>query len=174
MILNRFAAAGQLAWGLLTSGRMPTPELMNDASLRDEIAQAIRLEPEVQSADINVAVQDGVATLTGFVHSYFAKLAAEEAAKRAPGIQGLANDIQVKPGTEATDPEIARSAVMALRGQSCVPEHAIRVTVRDGLLTLEGTVESYQQKRAAEDAVMTVHGAKGVISRIEIRPRRHN
>jgi len=153
---------------------MLSHELTTDENLREEIVRAIGLEPEVQSADINVAVQDGVATLTGFVHSYFAKLAAEEAAKRTPGIQGLANDIQVKPGAEATDPEIARGAVAALREQSDFPEHAVRVTVRDGLLTLEGTVESYRQKRVAEDAVMTVHGSKGVISRIEIRPLAHN
>lgn len=149
---------------------MHSLELVSDGHLREEIVDAIAKEPEVTSAEIQVGVLEGVATLTGFVHSYFAKLAAEEAAKRVHGIQGLANDIQVKPGGEATDPEIARGAVTALREQPGIPHDALRVTVRDGLLTLEGTVDCYQQKRAAEDAVMTVHGSKGVISRIEIRP----
>src|SRR5581483_6961445 len=141
-----------------------------DQDLQLEIEAAIQRQPETAAADISVTVHEGVATLTGFVHSYFAKLAAEEAAKRVHGIDGLANDIQVKLGSEATDPEIARESVLALREHAGVPHGHVTVTVRDGLVTLEGRVDQYRQKRAAEDAVMTVNGARGVISRIEIRP----
>jgi osmotically-inducible protein OsmY len=38
------------------------------------------------SSDIAVAVKDGVVTLSGFVHSYWDKDAAEEAAKRVYGV----------------------------------------------------------------------------------------
>jgi osmotically-inducible protein OsmY len=142
-------------------------EAIPDAVICQQILEAVRREPELASADVNVAVTGGVATLTGFVHSYFAKLAAEDAAKRVAGVEGLANDIQVKLGRQASDPEIARDAVRLLREQSSVV--GITVTVRDGLVTLEGSVESWRQKRDAEDVLMAVPGARGVISRLEIR-----
>ena len=150
---------------------MHTLEAVTDSDLRETVLHAIRAQPEVASADVTVEVQDGVATLTGFVHSYFAKLAAEEAAKQVAGVEGLANDIQVKLGQEASDPEIARGAVLAIREVRELRHFGVTVTVRDGLLTLEGSVENWRQKRAAEDAVMSVHGAKGVISRLVIRAR---
>src|SRR5579884_3513027 len=109
---------------------MATLESTSDVQLQQDIIDAIQEESEVKRADINVAVHEGVATLTGFVHSYFAKLAAEEAAKRVRGIEGLANDIQVKLGSEASDPEIARDAVQVLREQPAVPHGRITVTVR--------------------------------------------
>ncbi|HZU23941.1 MAG TPA: BON domain-containing protein [Bryobacteraceae bacterium] len=146
---------------------MRSLEEIPDNVLCEHIVHALKRQPDIASSDINVAVEGGVATLTGFVHSYYAKLSAEDAVKHVPGIEGLANDIQVKLGSQASDPEIARRAVHALREQPGFS--GITVTVRDGLLTLEGSVESYREKRAAEDAIMAVPGARGLISRLEIR-----
>ena len=148
---------------------MRTLEAVPDTELRYRVVKAIETQPEIVSADISVAVQDGVATLTGFVHSYFAKLAAEEATKQVPGSQGLANDIQVKLGRDASDPELARQALRTLKEQLGIAGCGLQITVRNGLLTLEGSVDTYRQKRAAEDAIMTIPGAKGLISRLDIR-----
>ena len=83
---------------------MRTLEEVSDSVLRERIMKAVRRQPETVSADINVAVQSGVATLTGFVHSYFAKLAAEEAAKQVPGVEGLASDRLLKSTTDTLLP----------------------------------------------------------------------
>src|SRR5581483_10307125 len=109
---------------------MRTLEAIDDSVVCKHILHALQGQPETASADINVAVDGGVATLTGVVHSYFAKLTAEDTAKHVPGVEGLANDIQVKLGKQASDPEIARHAVHALREQPGVS--GITVTVRDG------------------------------------------
>ena len=47
--------------------------------------------------------------------TYFEKFAAEEAAKSVYGVRALANDIEVKPTTTRTDPEIAHDIVTAMR-----------------------------------------------------------
>ena len=44
----------------------------------------------------------------------------------------------------------------------------IGVTVRDGLVTLSGHVESYWQKRAAEKAVSRVKGVKAIVEEITV------
>jgi hypothetical protein len=63
-----------------------------------------------------------VVTLSGFVHSYWEKDAAEKAAKRVYGVRGVANDIEVKPSSTRTDPEIARDAVHELESHISVPQ----------------------------------------------------
>lgn len=48
------------------------------------------------------------------------------------------------------------------------PDH-IGVTVRDGLVTLSGHVESYWQKRAAEEAVGRVKGVRAIAELLTVR-----
>ena len=140
-----------------------------DAQLHDAVQYQLEWEPEINAREIGVAASDGVVTLTGFVKTYAEKLAAERAAKRVYGVQAVANDLHVKLGDERTDSEIAKDALHALQSHTGVPRD-VRVTVRDGFLTLEGTLDWMYQKRAAESAVKYRKGVKGVSNQIHIRP----
>jgi osmotically-inducible protein OsmY len=111
-------------------------QLRNDDDIRDAVLLELEWEPKITSHDIAVAVKDGVAMLSGFVHSYWEKEAAEKAAKRVYGVKGVANDIQVKLTSERTDPEIARDAVQALASHISIPADQIKVTVKNGWVTL--------------------------------------
>ena len=79
-------------------------------------------------------------TLSGFVTSYWEKDAAEKAAKRVYGVKGVANDIEVKPSSIQTDPEIARDVVHELERHISIPSDRIKVTVKNGWVTLEGSI----------------------------------
>jgi osmotically-inducible protein OsmY len=142
-----------------------------DSQLRERVMREIDWDPEISSSDIAVMVDDAVAALTGFVHSYAEKLAAERAAKRIYGVKGVANDIEVKPGIELSDPELARNAVSALESRTNIPFNRIKVTVKDRWITLEGEVEWQYQKVAAESAVKNLIGVRGVINQLAIRTR---
>ncbi len=145
---------------------MQVAEPVTDEGMRQDILQQIASNPEVLSTDVNVSVEGGIVTLTGFVHSYFEKLAAENVAKKASGVVGVANDIAVTPG--ASDPEIAREAVRALRAGADRAARNIAVTVKNRFVTLEGTVHEISEKRSAERAVTNLHGIKGIANRLEI------
>jgi CheY-like chemotaxis protein len=77
------------------------------------------------------------------------KDAAGKAVKRVYGVRGIANDIEVKLFWQRTDPEIARDAVRELESHVSIPVDKIRVTVKDGWVTLEGTVDWEYQKSLA-------------------------
>jgi osmotically-inducible protein OsmY len=56
----------------------------SDSIIRESVITELKWDPKLAtSADVAVAVKEGVVTLSGFVHSYFEKDAAEKAAKRA-------------------------------------------------------------------------------------------
>ena len=122
------------------------------------------------SPDIAVAVKDGVVTLSGYVTSYWEKDAAEKAAKRVFGVKGVANDIEVKLASTRTDPEIARDAVKEIQSHISLPGDKIKVTVKGGWVTLEGTVEWQYQKDAAESKLREVVGVRGVVNNINLEP----
>lgn len=99
-----------------------------DDQIRKDVHSAIQWEPQLANADIGVAVSDGVVTLTGFVPSVWMKSEAEKAAKNVYGVRAVANDIEVRLGSERTDSEIARSAVEALERHILIPSERLRVT----------------------------------------------
>jgi osmotically-inducible protein OsmY len=84
----------------------------------------------------------------------------------------VVNDLEVKLplGTERSDSDIAHAAVNALKADIEVPDNKIKLKVSKGWVTLEGDVEWYYQKGAAERAVRYLAGVKGVTNLITMRP----
>jgi|SRR5271157_1517987 len=147
--------------------------MKTDRELQRDILDQLKWEPVVNANAIGVAVRDGVVTLTGYVDSYGAKSHAEEAAKRIPGVRALAEEIEVRlPGfDDCTDEDIARAAANLLDWTASVPKDRVKVMVEDGWATVDGKVDSIQQKIAAESVVVRVNGLRGYTSCITVRPR---
>ncbi len=150
---------------------MTTAPVRTDAAIRESVLSELKWDPKISSPDIAVAVKDGVVTLSGFVPSYWEKDAAEKAVKRVYGVRGLANDIEVKLLSKRTDPEIARDAVHELESHISIPADKIKVTVRNGWVTLEGSTDWQYQKSLAESAVKKLQGVLGVSNNIEVKPQ---
>ncbi|HEV7717367.1 MAG TPA: BON domain-containing protein [Arsenicitalea sp.] len=146
--------------------------MKSDSELKRDIEAELMWDPDINAADIAVAVKDGVVTLTGFVRSYAQKWEAEKAAKRVDGVRGVANDIEVQlpVGDERPDPEIARDAVTALKTNLPYSSENIKVVVKSGWVTLEGRVEWEFQRARAEQAVRHIKGVKGVTNLIALQP----
>lgn len=68
-----------------------------------------------------------------------------------------------------TDPALKALVLAELEWEPMVDAAHIGVSVRDGLVTLSGHVESYWQKRAAKQAVARVKGVKAIAEEITVR-----
>jgi osmotically-inducible protein OsmY len=131
------------------------------------VREALNGDPTVHGDEIGVAVEDGVVTLAGNVASLREAVAAERAVKRVGGVRSIANALHVKAGNERTDTDIAREALHRLRNNVAVPL-SVQAVVRDGYITLDGTVSWMHQRAAAENAVRYLTGVKGVANQIVI------
>lgn len=69
-----------------------------------------------------------------------------------------------------TDSQIQNDVIEELKWAPQVNTPEIGVSVKDGIVTLTGTVKSYAQKVAAEDAVMRVSGVKAVAEELKVGP----
>ena len=141
-----------------------------DQALRDAVTRQLAWEPSFDESLVGVSAEDGIVTLSGFVDTYTAKLAAERAVRRVYGVRGIANELEVKLAHDHIDPDLARDALDALKKHVDVPL-GLGVTVRNGHLTLTGEVEWMFQKMAAEKAVHGLRGVRGVTNQIQIKPR---
>jgi osmotically-inducible protein OsmY len=147
--------------------------MRSDDEIKRDVEKELAWDPDIDEADIAVAVKDGVAMLSGFARSYGQRRAAEEAAKRVAGVLGVVNDVEVRLPFihRRPDPEIARDAVDAIKLWLPFSYENIKAVVKDGWITLEGEVEWNYQREAAEKAVTRLKGVKGASNFIQVKPR---
>lgn len=145
---------------------------MTDRELQRHVEDALAWEPSVDAADIGVSVDNGVVTLRGDVSTYAAKNTAERVALRVYGVKAVANDVNVRLTTEyrRTDTDVAQAAVNALQWNTTVPANRVTVAVRDGWVTLSGTLNWQYQKDAAARAVRDLTGVRGVTDNVILQP----
>ena len=144
-----------------------------DAELKKDILEELLYDPGVNVAEIGVLVKDGTVTLNGNVSSYSEKLNAVQATKRIAGVTAIADDIEVKlpESHRRTDGDIAAAAANQIKWSTTIPSGAVEVTVRDGWVTLEGKVEAWYQRLAAENVVKRLAGVKDVTNLVTITPK---
>lgn len=146
-------------------------DAMNDLNLRQDVLDELEFEPSVDAANIGVAVENGVVTLTGHVKSYSEKSAAEAAVRRVKGVRAIAQEVEVRYAERKkhADDEIAARA-LDIEWDTALPEGVIDVEVQRGWVTLSGEVRWHFQRIAAENAVKKLGGVVGVTNLLTIRP----
>jgi osmotically-inducible protein OsmY len=146
---------------------------MTDKDLKQHVQSALDWEPSLDASDVGVSVDEAVVTLRGNVASYAEKVTAERVALRVYGVKAVANDLAVHlvSAFERTDTEIAQAAVAALKWSTMVPDDRVTVTVSNGWLALNGTLDWQYQKDAAARTVRDLTGVKGVTNNIIVKPR---
>jgi osmotically-inducible protein OsmY len=151
---------------------MPQAIKKSDTQIHHDVLEELKWDSRVDETEVGVRVTGGEVTLTGTVTSWAKRVAAQEAARRVIGVLDVANDIKVKvPGGLArTDTEIAQAVRQALEWDVFAPNETITSTVTDGWVTLEGPVERWSQREAAERAVRNLTGVKMVVNKITVTP----
>lgn len=143
-----------------------------DRQIRDEVEAELDWDPSFDSRQVGVAVKDGIVTLSGHVNAFPDRWAAQKAAQSVADVKAIANEIQVMLpfDTKRSDTEIAEAALNAIKSNESIPAAHLKLTVREGWLTVEGHVNWRYQSNAVDTAVRAVYGVKGVDNLIVIKP----
>jgi len=146
--------------------------IQTDSRVRTAVEQELDWTPEVDSAGIGVAVEDGTVTLSGEVDTYAERVAATKAAQRVRGVDAVVDKLVVHPTTSfiVTETDIAKDVEHALRASTNIPD-TVKATIHAHAVTLTGEVDWDFQRRAAREAVQYLRGVESVDSRITLRAR---
>jgi len=147
--------------------------MKNDAQIKSHVEEELVWDPEVEEARVGVSVREGVVELSGTVGSHAEKLAAERAALRVSGVQGVTTALRVqsRPGSERADADIVQACQHALAWNARVPDDAVKVRVEHGHVTLVGEVDWGYQSQAAEMAVCDLLGVVAVVNQLRVKQR---
>jgi osmotically-inducible protein OsmY len=139
-----------------------------DEDIQREVLSELKWDARVSPSEVDVRVKDGVVTLGGKVDTVAKKWAAEDVARRVPGVEGVANEQEVvsRLGSQRLDEDIAAAAMRALEWDAIVPTDKVEAKISNGWVTLSGEVEWTYQKFDAERAVRRLTGVRGITNLI--------
>jgi len=139
--------------------------------IEDDVRAQIAGDPRVPPpAEIAVETVAGVATLRGTVGSFARRHAAVADARRTSGVDYVDDWLQVRllDRDRRQDAEVRGAALQRLQWDSEIPGDAIRVSVKDGWVTLKGDVVFQFQSDEAFNRVASLHGVTGVTNEIRV------
>jgi len=145
--------------------------VLTDADLGDAVLAELEWDPSVDDSRLHVAAKDGAVSLHGSVTSYGQRRAAVRAAERVRGVKAVADDIEVvlADAVQRRDSEIAAEIAHERRWNTAIPS-SVKAEVRNGEVTLRGSVAwSYQREEAAH-AVGHLAGVRTLSNLVEIEP----
>lgn len=141
---------------------------MTDQAINDAVEDEILYDAAVGLNDVDVSSSDGIVTLKGTVDNLMAKRRAARLAEIVKGVRSVSNNIQVKPAAERSDSAIAADIRDSLLYDRATDLYDLKVKVKDNRATLNGTVQSWQEKQLAEKVAAGVKGVTAIENRIDV------
>jgi len=135
---------------------------MTDTNIEIAVEEELMQDQAVPSYLVDIQCTEGVVTLTGSVDNLLAKERARAIAETVKGVRSVVNRIEVKPEMQKTDIEIQTDVADALFVDPVTESFEIDVSVNDNVVTLDGKVDSYLEKKAAERVATSIGGVKEV------------
>jgi osmotically-inducible protein OsmY len=141
-----------------------------DTDIARAIRQALEWDVFVPEARIRSTVSDGWVTLEGEVDYWSQREDAERAIRNLAGVRGILSDkIEIKPPTVIPH-DVRKSIEDALERQAEHEAKRIGLEVRDGRVTLSGSVHSWAEKRAVIGAAKGTPGVRTVDDHLRVDP----
>ncbi len=131
-----------------------------DEDLAQRAVQMLDWSVTVPRGAVQVKVQNGWVTLSGKVEWQYQREEAYGSIKRLAGVAGIINNIEVTPN--ASVPDVRARIMAALKRNAELEADAIKVTVKDARVVLEGKVNAWHERRLAESAAWSAPGVHAV------------
>lgn len=151
--------------------RLLTTSEMTDQQILLHVKDAWMGDRAIHDTQIDAAVSDGVVTITGTLDNLEEKRLAGVLAWWVPGVTDVDNRIEVKPEQDGTDGDMLDAIRAALEKDPLVTAENVGVTALNGQITLAGSVNSEDERMAAEHDAYYVWGVTEVINRLSVNPR---
>lgn len=148
--------------------KIPGTKETNDADIAHALRHALEWNVLVPADKIHSTVSNGWVTLKGEVEWYRERLDAERAVSNLSGVRGVINNIQVVSSVEPERVKFLIEDVLERRADR--EADRIKVQVNNGVVTLTGTVNSWDEKKAILGCVSHAPGVVEVKEHLFIDP----
>ena len=147
--------------------RVPNHKRWADDEIATRAADILGWDACIPKEDIKITVHKGWVYLDGDVAWNFQRAEAQEQIAKLSGLVGVVNNLRVRGKPRLTD--IRQDIEEAFQRNAAIDADAIDVRVDDhGTVKLEGTVHSWPERAAAENAAWSVSGVTKLESNLKL------
>jgi osmotically-inducible protein OsmY len=152
---------------------MPPAGRPADEAIRAAVGAELERLPTASPPNIGVSANHGVVELSGEVDTLTERYFTVRAAEGVVGVTTVVDHITVvgEPEAVAGDIELAKRISTILEWYQTIPGDQIKAEVVDGAVTLTGSVEWDDHRKAADHAIRSLVGVRSVSNRITLTPR---
>ncbi|MFP4015475.1 MAG: BON domain-containing protein [Halanaerobiales bacterium] len=147
----------------------------SDDVIKQSVESQLEWDTRVDASNISIRVDNGVVTLTGTVPTYRASRAAEDTAWIVMGVTSVINNLLVEYSSDITvpgDDEIKINVETILSANPDINILDMDISVTGGIVTLEGSVDSYWKILHAEELISNLPGVLGIKNNLAVVPSR--
>jgi osmotically-inducible protein OsmY len=141
---------------------------LTDIDIADRVEDELLMDIAIPAYLIDVAVQDGVVTLSGSVSDLLAKERAASIAETVKGVRAVVNTITISPSISRSDKDIEADVEQALLADRATDSYEVNVDVNNHTVTLTGTVDSWQERDLSATVAKGVRGVTAVENKIQV------
>ena len=145
--------------------KLPSHVVHGDAEIADAAVNRLAWNVSVPKDSVKISVTKGWVTLTGTVEWRYQHDAAADAVRTLWGVTGVANQITIIPKVSANN--IKAAITDALDRSWSASEH-IQVNTQDGVVTLTGEVDHWDERALAATTAWAAPGVTAVFNHIRV------
>ncbi len=151
-------------------------ETIDDSTVTTKVKAALTDDEVTKAREIKVESYRGVVQLSGFVNTNEEKARATEVAKAVGGVKEVRNDIEVQARTaERSTGEVVDDGVITAKVKAALIDNPttkagqINVDTKNGVVQLQGFVDTNEEKSQAGQVAGSVSGVQSVQNDLEIK-----
>lgn len=195
----RYVLAAALVTIVIGLSACEAPQPVDDAGITTKVKSKMALDTRTSALKVSVDTVNAVVTLTGTVPAESEKNAAAEIAKNTDGVKSVVNNIAIDPAATSVS-NIGQKTEEAMKEAGAKTEEAAKeagdamsdagilakiktkfvtegivgtnVDVKDGVVTLNGTVENAAEKTRAEQITKTTSGVKSIKNLLKVEAKK--
>ncbi len=150
-----------------------------DQQLQENVNKQLQHNVQYSVYDwVNFDVKGGTVTLKGWVYEPWHKRLFEHVVERVPGVSRINNDIKVESQSLFDDEIRYRAARLIYNDRFFAPvteisAPAVHLIVNEGVVTLEGTVDTKHDRNWAMNTILMNTDALSVVNNLQLRQASH-
>lgn len=168
LVPTTFTLAQTEQAGKMSPGMSMHEEHISDQQIVNAIRDQFASDHAINAKEIAVESNEGIIELTGSVSHILAKERAEKLTERIKGVLAVSNRIEIEPLFAQTDLQISNNVEGALYGDPATDSYEVDVSVSNRVVTLTGTVDSYQEKELCGYVAKSVTGVTGLKNALKV------
>ncbi|MDR8392488.1 BON domain-containing protein [Aliifodinibius sp. S!AR15-10] len=135
-------------------------ELPSDQEVTQTIRAQLDATTQIPSDSISIETQDGIVTLSGGIDNLLVKKEANKIAQSTYGVLAVVNQLKIE--ASRPDDAVDKDVDTAISTDAAMESWKITSQVNNGIVTLEGVVDTWQERQLVATVASGVKGVKGI------------